>query len=310
MEQWQLIQRQHLELQLKVRLTCVRLMQWVGEFGLENVYIAFSGGKDSTVLLDIARNIYPEIRAVFVDTGLEYPEIRSFVKTIDHVEWIKPEKTFKKVLEENGYPILSKTNALKIRQAQTLPKDSKSYVLRTQGLTSWGAVSKIGKIPDKWMYLKDAPFKISEQCCDIMKKRPFKAWEKLNNIANPIIGTMASESHNRQKAYKANGCNAFKSQKPKSTPMGFWTEQDVLEYLSTKNVPYASIYGEILKDEAGVYYTTGEKRTGCMFCMFGCHLESQPNRFQRMRETHPKQYQYCIEKLGLGEILDYIHVPY
>ena len=47
-----------------------------------------------------------------------------------------------------------------------------------------------------------------------------------------------------------------------------------------------------------------------MFCMFGAHLEKEPNRFQRLKETHPKQYDYCINKLGLGEVLDYINVKY
>ena len=70
--------------------------------------------------------------------------------------------------------------------------------------------------------------------------------------------------------------------------------------------------------------TTGCDRTGCIFCMFGCHLEKEPNRFQRLKETHPRQYQYCIgggemvdgklqpnkEGLGLGKVLDYIGVKY
>lgn len=57
-------------------------------------------------------------------------------------------------------------------------------------------------------------------------------------------------------------------------------------------------------------YTTGCDRTGCMFCMFGVHLEKEPNRFQRMKITHPKQYDYCINKLGCGAVLDYIGVKY
>ena len=56
--------------------------------------------------------------------------------------------------------------------------------------------------------------------------------------------------------------------------------------------------------------TTGCDRTGCMFCMFGVHLEKQPNRFQRMALTHPKQYEFCIHKLGCGAVLDFLGVPY
>ena len=69
--------------------------------------------------------------------------------------------------------------------------------------------------------------------------------------------------------------------------MSFWTEQDVLAYLKMTGIPYASVYGEIV-EENGRLTTTGAKRTGCMFCMFGVHLEKKPNRFQRMALTHPK----------------------
>ena len=91
--------------------------------------------------------------------------------------------------------------------------------------------------------------------------------------------------------------------------MSFWTEQDVLEYLRMTGIPYASVYGEIV-EENGRLTTTGAKRTGCMFCMFGVHLEKEPNRFQRMALTHPKQYEFCIHKLGCGSVLDFLHVPY
>lgn len=112
--------------------------------------------------------------------------------------------------------------------------------------------------------------------------------------------------------------------------MAFWTDQDILHYIKKFNVPYCPVYGEIrvkaksdaiegqinVIDYLGCYEaedtleTTGCNRTGCMFCMFGCHLEKEPNRFQRMKETHPKQYAYCMDTLGLKKILEYIEVPY
>ena len=101
-------QMQALPLNLKIRMTERRLREWVDTFGVDGVYISFSGGKDSTVLLDIARKMYPDILAVFIDTGLEYPEIRQFVKTYDNVEWLKPKLNFKQVIQEYGYPLISK----------------------------------------------------------------------------------------------------------------------------------------------------------------------------------------------------------
>lgn len=101
-------QMQAMPLKIKVRMTEERLRQWVDEYGIDGVYVSFSGGKDSTVLLDIARKLYPAIKAVFIDTGLEYPEIRKFVKTYENVDWLKPKKNFKQVIDEYGYPFISK----------------------------------------------------------------------------------------------------------------------------------------------------------------------------------------------------------
>lgn len=103
-----LYQMQSLPLNAKVRMTQRRIREWVDEYGEDGVYISFSGGKDSTVLLDIARKLYPNIKAMFVDTGLEYPEIRKFVKQFDNVDWIKPKMTFRQVIERYGYPFISK----------------------------------------------------------------------------------------------------------------------------------------------------------------------------------------------------------
>ena len=98
---------QALPLNIKVQKTKQRIREWYEHWNGE-VYVSFSGGKDSTVLLHIAREMYPDIKAVFVDTGLEYPEIREFVRTFDNVEWLRPKKTFKQVVTEYGYPFISK----------------------------------------------------------------------------------------------------------------------------------------------------------------------------------------------------------
>lgn len=106
----ELKQLQAMPLSIKIKMTETRVRAWVNEYGQEGVYISFSGGKDSTVLLDIVRNRlgYTRIPAVFCDTGLEYPEIREFVKGFDNVTWLKPKLTFKQVIEKHGYPFISK----------------------------------------------------------------------------------------------------------------------------------------------------------------------------------------------------------
>lgn len=152
-----------------------------------------------------------------------------------------------------------------------------------------------------------------------MKKRPVKKYEKETG-RKPIVGTMACESVLRQTMWFRNGCNSFDAKRPMSRPLSFWTEQDILQYIVEYNLEIASVYGEIktkpnpeptlFGDEKPLYYTTGLQRTGCMFCMYGVQLEPHPNRFEIMKETHPKQYDYCTNRLGLGKVLDYIHVKH
>lgn len=116
----ELVLWQSLPLEVKIRMTEERIRGWVNAFGQDGVYISFSGGKDSTVLLDIIRNKmhYDQIPAVFVDTGLEYPEIREFVKSFDNVVWLKPEKNFKQVIQDYGYPFISKEVANTVKGAK------------------------------------------------------------------------------------------------------------------------------------------------------------------------------------------------
>lgn len=113
----ELIQLQELLLEDKVRMTKMRIQQWYLAFE-SKVYVSFSGGKDSTVLLHMARSMYPDIPAVFVDTGLEYPEIREFVKSVPGVTIVRPEIGFKQVLEKYGYPVISKEVADTVMYAQ------------------------------------------------------------------------------------------------------------------------------------------------------------------------------------------------
>lgn len=109
-----LYQMQALSLASKIQMSKARIRAWIEKYGEDGVYVSFSGGKDSTVLLDLVRSEYPNVKAVFVDTGLEYPEIRAFVKTFDNVEILKPKKNFKQVIQVYGYPFFSKENAQKI----------------------------------------------------------------------------------------------------------------------------------------------------------------------------------------------------
>jgi 3'-phosphoadenosine 5'-phosphosulfate sulfotransferase (PAPS reductase)/FAD synthetase len=299
----QLREMQAWPLEKKVQVTTCRIEEWYDLWGGQ-VYVAFSGGKDSTVLLDIVRGIYPDVPAVFSDTGLEYPEIREFVKTFDNVEIVRPQMSFKRVIETYGYPVVSKEQARYIRELRH-SKSEKLRRIRTDG-NRWG----MGKVSKKWTHLVNAPFEIGEQCCNELKKKPNAIYEKQTG-RKPYLGEMADESIKRTQDYMRFGCNAFGTNRPISRPIAFWTEQDIFRYISRNGLKIASVYGQIQSQGRDNGYTcTGVKRTGCVFCAFGAHLEKEPNRFQRLQKTHPQLWNYCIDNLGMGEVLDYIGVPY
>lgn len=292
-----MMQRRALPLEAKIAFTQQRVKAWYLHYQ-GDVYVSFSGGKDSTVLLDIVKGMFSDVPAVFCDTGLEYPEVRELaLRKADVV--IRPKMNFKQVLEKYGYPIPGKEQALYIRQARHSTEHMKSIRLG-DGRYS---VSK------RWRKLVYAPFEVSEQCCDAIKKRPFKEYEKESGRAK-MTAMMACESTRRERNYLQRGCNNFSAKSPSSMPMAIWTEQDILRYIVENGIEYAACYGEIVGGADGKLFCTREDRTGCMFCMFGIHYDGTPNRFQRMQRDYPKQYDYCINKLGIGDVLDYVGIDY
>ena len=265
-------------------------------------------------MLHIVRKIYPNVKAVFFDTGLEYPEIRQFVKSYgDSVVWLRPEINFRHVIEKFGYPFISKEISQCVYEVLKPMSEGKDVTNYAQYKRLCGNYSENGFMDrEKYKFFLDAPFWISHKCCIIMKKKPSHTYMRQTG-RKPITAQMASESRLRTQKWLQNGCNAFDANSPISNPMSFWTEQDVLQYLRNYDIPYASVYGEIKEDENGKLYTTGCDRTGCVFCGFGCHLEKEPNRFQRLKQTHPQLWEYCMKDwenggLGMKNVLEYINV--
>ncbi len=300
-------QRQSLPLDAKVAMTISRIKQWYEHFD-GDVYGSFSGGKDSRVMMDLIWSIYPDVPALFVNTGLEYPEIVQFVmakkKQGYPVDIYRPLRTFRDVVLNDGFPLISKKTANMIRRVQNpTPNNGATRNLYLTGFRRDGVYKQGSKIPERWMKLIDAPFKTTEVCCDVLKKEPFRRYQR-DTGRYPFVGVMAGEGGNRSTLTE---CNAFTAKAPQSRPMLFWTESDVWQYITERGLDYASVYDDRVVNGQAV---PGEARTGCMFCAFGAHLESVPNRFQRMAVSHPKQWSYCMNNLGMGEALDFIGVEY
>ena len=271
---------QALPLELKIKMTQRRIRDWVKEYGEDGVYVSFSGGKDSTVLLHIVREMYPDTEAVFVNTGLEYPEIQKFVKSFDNVTILRPKMRFDEVIKRYGYPVISKDISQTIH-----------YAKQNNAEWAWKRLNGISSKSDdlseyranrygKYKPLTQVDFNCSNWCCLVMKEKPMHEVEKRKK---PITGIMAAESERRTDAWLKTGCNAFDSQRPMSKPLSFWTEQDVLRYIKENNIPIASVYGDIVYavdpeqirlEEMGVE-GCGERSYKGLYCTYNCMVRAE-----------------------------------
>lgn len=334
----------------KKQRSFAKIGEWFSRWNNE-VYVSFSGGKDSTVLADLCAKwcsiIGKPLYLVFVNTGLEYPEIQKHVKFFAQwlrdkygievvLEILRPKMRFDEVIKTYGYPIISKEVSSDVEYAR---KGRQWALYKFQGKNADGTDSKRKASNIRYAPIVDMDIKVSNKCCSVMKKAPAKKYEK-ETRRKPIIATLAEESSMRENAWLKNGCNAFNAQRATSQPMSFWTEQDVLQYIKQEKIPLASVYGDIVYEDSpeqmrledyGIecgterLTTTGCDRTGCIFCAFGCHLEKSPSRFERLKETHPRQYEYCIgggeydengvwkpnkQGLGMGHVFDELNKVY
>lgn len=314
---WQFSQRKYLPWEVKLQLTRTRIREWYENWN-EMVYVSYSGGLDSTVLLHLVRKeLGDSIPAVFSNTGLEFPEIIKFARRASgEYREIEPRDkngkriSFRDVILTEGYPVISKETAQKLRKLRhgNLSERYKNYLLNGDER------GKFGMLPKKWRFLIDAPFDSSEKCCDVMKKNPLKKYVRETGRV-PFIGVTQDEGFKREHQYAHTGCNVYDGSTVKSQPLGFWTKQDVLRYVVENDIEICSVYGDIKQTPCGEYYLSGEQRTGCMFCAFGAHLEAEPNRFQRMSTQYPNQYRFCMKPvceggLGMAEVLEYIGIPW
>ena len=305
-EMAELARKQALPLDEKIALSLELIRDWYEAWG-GNVHVSYSGGKDSTVLLWLVRTLFPNVPAVFGHTGLEYPEIvRAVLDTPNHVI-VRPAMRFSEVIRRYGWPIASKkiAHGVDIVRHPT-GKNQNITRLYIDGINRFGQPVNGYKIAQQWRFLFDAPFNSSSKCCDAMKKKPMAAYEKTSG-SRPFVGTMASDSKQRQRTYLQNGCNAYDMKRPRSAPMSFWTEQDVLQCIHDYKIAIPSVYGDIVRDEdTGLFATTGVRRTGCLFCCFGLSLDEGPkNRFEMLAESYPKLHRFVMDKLGLREVLQY-----
>jgi len=325
---------QSLPYEVKVKKAKQRIREFI--YGCDqlgyNTHVSV-GGLDSITLLCLIRSMGIDIPAVSVST-LEDKSIIQVHKQLG-VIMLKPLKTKHEVLQDEGFPVISKKIATKIMALQE-PTEKNATIRHAIITGECGekghfATNSRMQLPQKWLELfggyenenegtnyQIPPFKVSSKCCEIMKERPCDMWAKENN-SKPFLGLMASEGGRRQEALEEHGCNYFGKTTIRSAPFAPFLRNDLLQLALDLNVPIPEIYGHIERDPNGNLKTTGAQRTGCEMCGFGIHMEKRPHRFDKLYDRNPKAWDYwmykcCTDengnKYGWGLVLDYIGVEW
>lgn len=298
------------------------------------------GGLDSITLLLFLRSIGLDCPAISA-SHLEDESIQRIHKQLGVIP-VKPIKredgtswTKAQVLQEFGFPVLSKETANKIETlANPTPKNKTvRHAIVTGETGEYGGYQKHSrmKMSQKWLkkfggYANEdegtdyqiPDFKVSAKCCDFLKEKPCDDWAKEHHSV-PYLGLMASEGGRRARSLMLNGCNYFGTKAIRSAPFAIFDRQDLLRLALDLQVPVPEIYGVIARAEDGSLYTTKAQRTGCEMCGFGIHLEKRPHRFDRLLRQNPKAWQFWMyecctddngQQYGWAKVLDYIGVVY
>lgn len=323
---------QSLPYEIKVRKAKQRIREFIqgcDDLGY-NTHVSV-GGLDSITLLCLIRSMNIDIPAVSVSL-LEDKSIVQVHKQLG-VIMLRPLKNKHEILQEEGFPVISKKIATKIMALQD-PTEANATIRHAIITGECGekghfATNSRMQLPQKWLELfggyenenegtnyKTPPFRVSSKCCEIMKERPCDMWAKEHN-SKPFLGLMASEGGRRQDALEEHGCNYFGKTTIRSAPFAPFLRQDLLQLALDLDVPVPKIYGSIERDLDGNLYTTGAQRTGCEMCGFGIHMEKRPHRFDKLYDRNPKAWDYWLNRCctdengnqyGWGLVLDYIGV--
>ena len=290
-------------LEEKIDLSSSVIEDFCTQYPVDEIFISSSFGKDSVVLIDLVRKQYPEMPIVYIDTGMELPSCVELAESYDNVITLYPKKDIEQITHEYGYMIpLGKDKASAIEQVRRNLYQEKYDTWRVKQMRG----EREGAM---WDYsdcckILVAPFKISDKCCYHLKISPLNSFKNTTKYNYSFNGITVEESQHRRNAILKNGF----INKNVCSPIAHWTVNDILKYIKDNHIPLAHCYGEIIEED-GNYRTELFQRTGCVCCPVSSQYES-PNKFQLLREYDKDTWNYVINELGYGKVLDFFNIPY
>lgn len=286
-----------MDLDKRVTDACHRIEEQYYETG-GKTYISFSGGKDSTVLLALAKlceEVYTipvgGIPAVFSNTGIELGVTVDFVQWVKNSGWysnvqiIRPDHSFDWCVKTYGKPLKSKVRSEYLHRWKTGMRTENTTSSLIYGVSGKGKTAKKSRLADKDMHMVSDEFPIlaSPMCCTVLKKKPFKKYAKENGMLGTIYGLRISEGGAREMTIRKNQeaggkiCTFYTKGQIKKAPIVDWSNEEVDAFIKKYNVPLSDAYTKY-----------GFRRTGCMACPFslGVHNDlkylynHEPNRYK------------------------------
>jgi hypothetical protein len=200
-----------------------------------------------------------------------------------------PDAKPKDLWKEIGVPLWSKQIAYKFRKYQHSPKDLMSKAVPDH-------------VREQFKLVKEAGLQVTDKCCSKLKKEPMKAWDRVHGITGHFTGVRCSESRDRRLAWILKGAlyHASTHQMHICNPLAFWTQDDVERYLDDNDIRPIKI-------------PTIRGGSGCVTCMFGCHIaakEGRPNALQELATLNPKMHAAALDDWGYRPVLDLLGIPY
>lgn len=339
----EMLMKQNVPYSIKVAMAKDRIRSFMEECDRRGLnYHVSVGGLDSIVLGTLIRSMgYGAETVPFVSASLlEDKSIQEVHKELGCIV-VKPLKSKVRILQDEGFPVLSKRIANKIDTLAHPTEKNKTvrHAIITGECGEQGhyATNSKMQLPLRYLQLfggldaegealgyKKPDFKVSSRCCYYLKEAPCDIWAKEHNSV-PFLGLMASEGGQRADALEENGCNYFGATTTRSCPFAFFFHSDVVHLAVDLGVHIPQIYGDVvISDTANdfgdyEYSTSGEQRTGCSMCGFGIQLEKRPHRFDRLYGRNRKEWEFWMlkccttehgERYGWGKVLDYLGIAW